>query len=474
MDEINSNETSHKGEKRRNFSLLFKAVAVEFAKTNSIRSAAEKYNVDRKRIREWSQKAELIAENNAKRGCSKRQRLDGGGRKLTDDDLEHELTEWIYSRRENMLRVSRKLIMTKAKSIYDEHHTDPASRTAFVASRGWLEKFMKRNGLSLRRKTTVAQKDPSQMVNKIISYLLRIRRLTRQFSYDPGCIIAMDETAVWSDMISETTVDRIGLKDIPLKTSGHEKVRVTVCLAAKSDGTKLKPFIVFGGAKRESKTLNDEFKNCIVTSSSNAWMNEALTIQWVEEVIGKFSFQRRLLAWDSFQCHVTANVRSALKKINTDSVVIPGGCTKYIQAPDVSWNKPFKSIITERYDEWMSNGIHEYTNAGNLKAPPRRQIVEWIIQSWNDLPKALIAKSFKCCGLNLPNDGSQDEVIHCFKKGNPCEAGAALLKAQLDVLEDSLLNQNPFDEITESDMEDANEPFRLLDQDSDDDIIDIE
>ena len=61
-------------------------------------------------------------------------------------------------------------------------------------------------------------------------------------------------------------------------------------------------------------------------------------------------------------------------------------------------------------------------------------------------------------------------MIHCFKKGKPCEAGAALLKEQLNVLDDSTLSKNPFDEITESDMEDANEPFRLLDPDSDIDI----
>ena len=30
----------------------------------------------------------------------------------------------------------------------------------FKASRGWPEKFMRRNNLSLRRKTSVAQKDP--------------------------------------------------------------------------------------------------------------------------------------------------------------------------------------------------------------------------------------------------------------------------------------------------------------------------
>ena len=52
---------------------------------------------------------------------------------------------------------------------------------------------------------------------------------------------------------------------------------VSVCLAAKVDGTKLKPFVVFHAAKRESKSLDEEFKSCWVgKSSGNAWMNEEL------------------------------------------------------------------------------------------------------------------------------------------------------------------------------------------------------
>ena len=70
----------------------------------------------------------------------------------------------------------------------------------------------------------------------------------------------MDETAVWNCMVSDTTVDKVGTKSVCLKTAGHEKVMVTVCLAAKADGTKLKPFIVFRGAKRETKSLDEEYK----------------------------------------------------------------------------------------------------------------------------------------------------------------------------------------------------------------------
>ena len=81
----------------------------------------------------------------------------------------------------------------------------------------------------------------------------------------------MDETAVWNNMVSETTVEATGAKDVPVKSTGHENVRVSVRLATKLDGTKLKPFIIYGAAKRESKSLHDKYKQqCSVASSSNA------------------------------------------------------------------------------------------------------------------------------------------------------------------------------------------------------------
>ena len=44
-------------------------------------------------------------------------------------------------------------------------------------------------------------------------------------------------------------------------------------------------------------------------------------------------------------------VSKDLKAKKIESLIIPGGCTKYLQAPDVSWNKPFKAKVAEEYDE---------------------------------------------------------------------------------------------------------------------------
>ena len=456
---------SHKDEKRRSFTMQFKLQVIAYARAHSNRSAAKKFNIEPKRVREWiSHEAAIKATKKSK------QKLEGGGRKCMDEQLEEDVILWIYDQRSRMLHVSRKMIMFKAKKLFDEKTDDPAVRDSFVASRGWCEKFMRRHGLSLRRKTTTAQKDPSFLIDRLVAYVTRTRRLQKQHSFADHNIFAMDETPVWNDMVSNTTVEKTGSKDVPMKTTGHEKVRVSVCLTARADGTKCRPFIVFAGAKRESKSLHEEFKQkCSVASSANGWMNEDLTLRWCDEILGQFSFQKRLLAWDSFEAHLTDPVKKKLKKAKFESVIIPGGCTKYIQAPDVVWNKPFKGRIQEFYDEWLSNGKHEYTDAGNMKPVPRRLVVEWVIQAWNELSSEMVAASMKSCALGLPVDGSKDEEISCFKKGKKCEAGASLLKDQTELLKSGELDENPF-VISDEDIVEAAPQFTLIE----DDEIDID
>ena len=89
----------------------------------------------------------------------------------------------------------------------------------FVESTGWLNNFMRRNGLSRRRRTTTAQQDRAGLTDNIISYILHVRRLSSRFNYHASCIIAMDETPVWDDMVLNTTVDVRGAKSVCLKTT---------------------------------------------------------------------------------------------------------------------------------------------------------------------------------------------------------------------------------------------------------------
>ena len=154
-----------------------------------------------------------------------------------------------------------------------------------------------------------------------------------------------------------------------------------------------------------------------MASSSNGRMNEELVLKFLRQVFGMFAFRKRLFAWDTFEAHMTEDVRKLLKEMKTDGALIPGRCTKYVQAPDVVWNKPFKSHIMESYCEWLASDVHQYTEVGNMKPASRHLVVEWILESRNRLEKNLIIKSFKSCVLNLKTDSSKDHFINCFKEG---------------------------------------------------------
>ena len=177
----------------------------------------------------------------------------------------------------------------------------------------------------------------------------------------------------------------------------------------------------FKAAVREMKALSEELKGkAVIASSPNAWMNT----EWIDKVLGAFSFQRRFLAWDSYECHIEDTDKKSLNVKQKDVAVVPGGCTKCIQAPDVSWNKTSKAECTERYDDWLAEeGSNNEAVEGNLKAPPRRTAMEWILDAWSGFPSNLIKDSFMHCGLNLPRDGSLDHQIHCFEERQPCTQG---------------------------------------------------
>ena len=179
--------------------------------------------------------------------------MEGGGRKSLDLQLENQLVEWTYDKRSNGLRVSRKLIMTKAKYFY-KSESDESEKSLFVASNGWVNSFMCPNGFLLRRKTrTTAEQDPERLIVKLILYILHARRLSIKYKYSSSSKLAMDETSVRNYMLSNTTIDNQGAKSVCLKTTGFEKCMVIVCLAVKEDGTKLKLFFVFCIAKKECK-----------------------------------------------------------------------------------------------------------------------------------------------------------------------------------------------------------------------------
>ena len=63
------------------------------------------------------------------------------------------------------------------------------------------------------------------------------------------------------------------------------------------------------------------------------------------------------------------------------------------------------------YNEWMTQEVKELTAAGRIKRSPYILIAEWVKRAWDDIDIQLIKHSFKCCGISIATDGSEDHLL---------------------------------------------------------------
>ena len=160
--------------------------------------------------------------------------------------------------------------------------------------------------------------------------------------------------------------------------TGHEKDHFTVILMAWADGGKLKPYIVFkGNGTMHLINSLQKIEGVVVRFSVNGWMYDVLTTDYLRTIIGQLSFSRHLLVWDAYRCHTSQAPWAEVTRLRMDTAIVPGGCTKLIQAVDVVWNACFKSHMRMLYDAWITGpGGHNFTWCGNMKAPSRPSV--WV------------------------------------------------------------------------------------------------
>ena len=201
-------------------------------------------------------------------------------------------------------------------------------------------------------------------------------------------------------------------------------------------------------------------------------MDMNLTLVWANSVLGQFSFRHRLLAWDTYECHLHPNVQSSLKAKKIDIVITPGGAVRNI------FNFPmFAGINHLRIFALNTMTVGSKQRVFTMK----RQLESydhhlsdrfcngsWM--AWQELSPEVIRDSFKSCGLLTVLDGSEDADIHCFKEGQPCSSGHEMLAEQMKIMHET--EDDPFIP-DDDDVSEAAPLDLLIDDNESDDHIDI-
>jgi hypothetical protein len=181
------------------YTVKTKLEVIAYAKSTSISEASRKYTVPRSCIRQSIVKDEELSEMR-KGAC----RLPGGGRKPACEALEELFSARVFQLRLEGLRVTRTMIINWGK----EMGVETGEEIGF--SKVWLERFLDRHGFVLRCVINKPNLSTETIVERAVSFVLRLRELIATHRIDYEDIYSLDETALFFDHNKAKTVHSKG------------------------------------------------------------------------------------------------------------------------------------------------------------------------------------------------------------------------------------------------------------------------
>ena len=184
------------------------------------------------------------------------------------------------------------------------------SNPKFKASEGWLQKFILRNSLVLRHHTSIQQKLPAALEQKLAAMMDKVKTLRECHNFPDDVIVNMDETPIFFDMQRAYTVHRKGSREVSIRGTKGGKKRVTFVVSCAASGKMLKPMIIFKGkTARTVRDVDHRSSEVFVTHQDKSWMDKSLMLRWVEDVLLKHTEGKHcLLVLDAFRAHITDSV----------------------------------------------------------------------------------------------------------------------------------------------------------------------
>jgi len=213
---------------RTSYSFEEKLIVVKYAQEHGRNATAKHFNLNAPMIGRWIKQSNKWEEEN-----KKKKRAGAPGRKAFYPEAENLLYSWIIEQRKKGLAVNYISIRLQMVKILKEPSIQilyPAGEYEFQGNLSWINCFMKRYDLSLRRRTKISQKLPEDIEQKLDEFRRFVIRLRTQYNFDLNSIFNMDETPVWFDMAGNMTVNNKGDKTIHIRTTGNDKNHFTVVL----------------------------------------------------------------------------------------------------------------------------------------------------------------------------------------------------------------------------------------------------
>ncbi|KAK3104668.1 hypothetical protein FSP39_007460 [Pinctada imbricata] len=272
--------------------------------------------------------------------------------------------------------------------------------SSFKGSNGWLESFLKRNGISFG---TQSGERGDVDIDTVADWKLKLSTIIQD--YDLENVFNMDETGLF---FKDTTRKTFYFKGEDCAGGKKSKERITVALCSSVSGEKLPPLII--GKAEKPRCFSKIDKSTLPVnyySNKKAWMTRDIFNDWLQNLNRKMRRKNRkiLLFLDNTTSHSEMDLSHVKLKFfppNTTSHTQPMD-QGIIQATKLKFRKKQLLHMIKTMD------LHPSMSGPDLlKKTSVLDAIYWMNAAWNEVQTSTIEKCFSRCGFVKQGKSEED------------------------------------------------------------------
>ena len=233
--------------------------------------------------------------------------------------------------------------------------------------KSWGKSLLNRMGFVKWRASTSAKVSLSNFNDLKAQFLFDIMINVRMDEIPDQLIINWDQTAINYVPSGSWTMEKSGSQRVEI-VANDDKRQITAVFAGTLTGDFLPPQLIHQGTTNRCLPKVSFPREWNVTCTPNHWSNEQSMKTYLTDVLLPYVTKKRnelklpenhraLVIFDHFKGQVTASIFCLLEENNISFVLVPANCTDRLQPLDISVNKPAKSFLRSKFQEWYSDQV---------------------------------------------------------------------------------------------------------------------
>ena len=201
---------------------------------------------------------------------------------LIDEDLEHQVQEFIREVRSSGGVVNTAITLAAAKGIVLAKDANMLSENGgyLNLTSDWAKRLLSRMGLVKRKATTTVKTTVEVFEDLKVQFLTNIETVSMLEDIPKDLVINWDQTAVKFGPFSNWTQEVKGTKQVEIAGTDNKR-QITATLTVTASGEMLPAQIIYGGKTPSCLSSVDFPKGWHITFTPNHWANEETMVAYV-------------------------------------------------------------------------------------------------------------------------------------------------------------------------------------------------